>query len=111
MEFTALTNKIPPRIWFQMIAFCTIVVSYNKIRGGTKTADAPGWSTSRVDAVKCLIWYSQTCVLQLPSKIVVVVDRSSLFRCHLCKKRLQMGPQNGGRYRQVVAIRRFDCTW
>ncbi len=39
-------------------------------------------------------------------EIVAFVERWSLFRGYLCKKKFQQGPQNSGRYRQVVAIRR-----
>ena len=44
-------------------------------------------------------------------KIVAVVDRWSLFRDHLCNKSSEWGLINGGgRYRQVVAIRRWSLV-
>jgi hypothetical protein len=39
-------------------------------------------------------------------KIEAFVGRWSLFRGHLPK----LGPQNGGRYRQLVAIRRWSLA-
>ncbi len=35
-------------------------------------------------------------------KIVVIADRWPLLGAHLCNKKLQMEPKNGGRYKQVV---------
>ena len=43
-------------------------------------------------------------------KFVAVVDRWSLFRGTFMLQKFKMGPQNGGRYRQVVAIRRWSLA-
>ena len=43
-------------------------------------------------------------------KIVVVVDRWSLLRGHLCYKSSNKGSQNGSRYRQLVAVWRWSLT-
>ena len=38
-------------------------------------------------------------------KLVEVVDRWSLFESNFMLKKVNMGPKNGGRYMQGVAIR------
>jgi hypothetical protein len=43
-------------------------------------------------------------------KIVAVVDSWSLFSGNLFIKKFQMGPQNSGRYRHVVAIRKWSLV-
>ena len=43
-------------------------------------------------------------------KIVAVVERWSLFRGSFLLSKLKMWPQNGGRYRQVVAIWRWSLA-
>ncbi len=48
--------------------------------------------------------------LCLDPKIVADIDIWLLFRGHLCKKKFQNGPQNGGRYKQVVAIWRWSLA-
>jgi hypothetical protein len=43
-------------------------------------------------------------------KFVAVVDRWLLFRGSFMLYKMKTGPQNGGRYRQVVVIRRWSLT-
>jgi len=65
--------------------------------------------------VTCLLWtillYSRVKpVYKDHPKFVVVVDRWSLFRGSFMLWKLKLGPQNSGRYRQVVIIQRWSLT-